>query len=160
MRQGVDSPGPACVALSVLPCPPPGWQKGAPWGGGRARGSHDTQAGPASCLAASEAHGSLQSRYFNPLRDGEAPVHWPGRGPGGHFCPAGFDGAPLGARCWAGSHGVHVQCPLLPNAPNRCQRLGCLGHWLPAGQMYPASPGEGQAFQEGPQPSQEAVSDP
>lgn len=61
VQRGSDSPGPACVALSILPCPPVGWQRGPLWGGGRAQGSHDTQAGPASCSAASEAHGSPQS---------------------------------------------------------------------------------------------------
>lgn len=63
-----------------FPAPPPGWQKGAPQGGGRAGGSHDTEAGPTSCSAASGANGSLQRRCLDLLRGGKSSpgLAWPG----------------------------------------------------------------------------------
>lgn len=112
VQQGSDAPGPARVAPNIPPCPPPGWQRGPLWGGGRARGSHDSRAGPASCSAASGGPWLTAEPLFRP----EAlapPTGWPGQRallssrpgwsprwePGALWAPEGFKSSAL---CGAG----------------------------------------------------------
>lgn len=148
VHRGQDRPGP--VRGSQRPTLPPNLRaEGAPHGGGRAPASHDTQAGPASCSG--EAHGSLQS-HCSDLRPPAPAMGGPARE---LFCSSGLHGAPPGSQVPCGLPGVQVPpsgrrvlhgTSRLPPAP-RVLRTLAVGSQL--GQMWPESPGDGQALPAG-----------
>lgn len=103
--RGGDSPWPSMCGSQRPALPPTGLAEGGPLGWGKGSGSHDAWAGQPAVPSASEAHGSLQSRYLDPLRDGEAShwLAWPGSAsvqqalmgprwePGAVCAPTGFE---------------------------------------------------------------------